>query len=166
MGLAMATSNRGACHLRGSSYWAELLGIPEAYDPLITEGKAELVKNFQNFASVIDSSGMCIFAFRGIWQDEMVTLLTSVTGFDFNHKEMLKAGERIWNLERIFNIREGFTKADDTLPKRLLEEPAPRGPAKGHVVELEGMLKEYYEIRGWDKDGVPTETKLKELELR
>jgi aldehyde:ferredoxin oxidoreductase len=165
MGLSMATSNRGACHLRGSSYWAELLGIPEPCDPLITEGKAELVKNFQNFASVIDSSGMCIFAFRGIWQDEMVSLLTSVTGFDFNHDEMLKAGERIWNLERMFNIKAGFTKADDTLPPRLLEEPAPRGPAKGHVVELAGMLEEYYELRGWDENGIPTDAKLKELGL-
>jgi aldehyde:ferredoxin oxidoreductase len=166
MGLAMATSNRGACHLRGSTYWAELVGVPEPCDPLITEGKAELAKNFQNFASVIDSSGMCIFAFRGIWQNEMVALLNSVTGFDFNHQEMLKAGERIWNLERMFNMKAGFTKADDTLPKRLLEEPAPRGPAKGHVVELARMLKEYYELRGWDKNGVPTEAKLKELGLK
>jgi aldehyde:ferredoxin oxidoreductase len=165
MGLSMATSNRGACHLRGSSYWSELLGIPEPSDPLATEGKAEIVKNFQNFASVIDSSGMCIFAFRGIWQAEMVDLLTSVTGFDYNHEEMLKAGERIWNLERMFNMNAGFTMADDTLPKRLLEEPAPRGPAKGHVVELAVMLKEYYELRGWDENGVPTEAKLKELGL-
>jgi aldehyde:ferredoxin oxidoreductase len=165
MGLAMATSNRGACHLRGSSYWAELIGIPKTYDPLTTEGKAELVKDFQNFAGVIDSSGMCIFAFRGIWQDEMISMFRAVTGLDFTLEEMLKTGERIWNLERMFNMRAGFKKEDDTLPKRLLEDPAPRGPAKGHVVELAGMLREYYEIRGWDVNGVPTDEKLKELGL-
>jgi aldehyde:ferredoxin oxidoreductase len=161
----MATSNRGACHLRGSTYWAELLGIPTRIDPLTPDGKAQLVKEFQNFASVIDSSGMCIFAFRGIWQADMVNLLTAVTGCDFTLANMLKTGERIWNLERMFNIKAGFTKEDDTLPKRLLEEPAPRGPAKGHVVELAKMLKEYYEIRGWDENGIPTERKLRELEL-
>ncbi|MFH1489429.1 MAG: aldehyde ferredoxin oxidoreductase family protein [Pseudomonadota bacterium] len=165
MGLGMATSNRGACHLRGSTYWSELLGIPITTDPLTTEGKASLVRDFQNFASVIDSSGMCIFAFRGIWQEEMVTLLDSITGIGLSHEEMLRTGERIWNLERMFNMRAGLTKEDDTLPKRLLEEPAPRGPAKGHVVELAGMLKEYYEIRGWDENGVPTREKLKELGL-
>lgn len=165
MGLGMATSNRGACHLRGSSYWAELLGIPKHVDPFTTEGKPLLVHDFQNFAGVIDSSGMCIFAFRGIWQEEMVLLLKSVTGVDFSHEEMIKAGERIWNLERMFNIRAGLTKEDDTLPKRLLEDPAPAGPPKGHVVELAGMLEEYYELRGWDENGVPTDEKLKELGL-
>ena len=78
---------------------------------------------------------------------------------------MLKAGERIWNLERMFNMKAGFTKEDDTLPKRLLEEPAPRRPAKGHVVELAKMLEEYYELRGWDENGLPTEEKLEELGL-
>ena len=165
MGLGMATSNRGACHLRGSTYWSELLGIPITTDPLSTEGKASLVRDFQNFASVIDSSGMCIFAFRGIWQEEMVLLLNSVTDIGLSHEEMLRTGERIWNIERMFNMKAGFTKEDDTLPKRLLEEPAPHGPAKGHVVELAGMLKEYYEIRGWDVNGVPREEKLKELGL-
>jgi aldehyde:ferredoxin oxidoreductase len=165
MGLGMATSNRGACHLRGSTYWSELAGIPKPSDPLTTEGKPLLVKDFQNFAAVVDSSGMCIFSFRGIWQEEMVPLLNSVAGFGFTHEKMLKTGERIWNLERMFNLRAGFTKEDDTLPRRLLEEPAPRGPGKGHVVELAGMLEEYYRIRGWDENGVPTEEKLRDLEL-
>ncbi|MFH0725563.1 MAG: aldehyde ferredoxin oxidoreductase family protein [Pseudomonadota bacterium] len=165
MGLSMATSNRGACHLRGSSYWAELIGVPKLYDPLTIEGKPELVLDFQNFASVIDSSGMCIFAFRGIWQEEMVTLLNSATDCNFTHEEMLEAGERIWNLERLFNIGAGFTKEDDTLPKRLLEDPAPLGPPKGHVVELAQMLKKYYEIRGWDENGIPTEETLNRLGL-
>ncbi|MCJ7595669.1 MAG: aldehyde ferredoxin oxidoreductase family protein [Desulfobacterales bacterium] len=165
MGLAMATSNRGACHLRGSTYWSELMGVPTPTDPLTAEGKPLLVKDFQNFASVVDSSGMCIFAFRGIWQAEMVLMLNSVTGLNFTHEEMLKTGERIWNLERLFNLKAGFTKEDDNLPPRMLEEPAPRGPAKGHVVPLAGMLEEYYRLRGWDASGVPTDEKRRELEL-
>ena len=166
MGLAYATSNRGACHLRGLTVWSEIVGIPEKVDPLTCEGKALVAINIQNFTSVIDSSGMCIFAFRGgVWHDDMVALLNAVTGVGFDSAEMLKAGERIWNLERLFNLKAGLTKKDDTLPKRLLEEPSPRGPAKGHVVELGKMLPEYYELRGWDQEGVPTEEKLKELGL-
>jgi aldehyde:ferredoxin oxidoreductase len=78
---------------------------------------------------------------------------------------MLKAGERIWNLEKLFNLKAGFTKADDTLPERLLKEPLPNGPAKGMVVQLDTMLNEYYEVRGWDESGVPTAEKLEELSL-
>lgn len=165
MGIAMATSNRGACHLRGATYWSELLGIPERVDPFTPDGKALLAYNFQNFASVIDSSGMCIFAFRGLWKEDMVNYLKNVTGCDFTMETMLRAGERIWNIEKLFNLRAGFTKADDNLPKRLTDDPAPIGAAKGQVVELAKMLPEYYEIRGWDKDGIPTQEKLKELEL-
>ena len=165
MGIAYATSNRGACHLRGSTYWSEVIGVPEKLDPLTWEGKALLAINFQNFASVIDSSGMCIFAFRGVWQDEMVALLNAVTGAGFDRAEILKAGERIWNLERLFNLKAGLSKKDDSLPKRLIEEPSPRGPAKGQVVELAKMLTEYYELRGWDQEGVPGGGKLKELGL-
>jgi aldehyde:ferredoxin oxidoreductase len=77
----------------------------------------------------------------------------------------MKVGERAWNLERLYNLREGFTRADDTLPKRMLEEAVFDGPSKGHTVRLEGMLQEYYQFRGWDDNGVPKQTKLKELGL-
>ena len=77
----------------------------------------------------------------------------------------MKLGERVWNMERLYNLREGFTKADDTLPKRMLEEPVPAGPSKGHTVRLAGMLEEFYQFRGWDENGVPREAKLKELGL-
>lgn len=77
----------------------------------------------------------------------------------------MRRGERIWNLERLFNLREGFTKKDDCLPPRFSQESLPRGHSKGQVVDLEPMLEEYYRLRGWDKDGVPTEEKLKELGL-
>jgi aldehyde:ferredoxin oxidoreductase len=89
----------------------------------------------------------------------------NAVGVDISDEEVLKAGERIWNLEKLFNLNAGFTKADDTLPPRLLKEPMPDGPAKGKVVELDTMLKEYYELRGWNKDGVPTKEKLIELSL-
>jgi aldehyde:ferredoxin oxidoreductase len=92
-------------------------------------------------------------------------MLNAVTGIGFTHETMLQAGERIWNMERMFNLKAGFTKEDDNLPKRLTEDPAPLGPPKGHVVELSKMLPEYYRLRGWDENGVPTEEKKRELGL-
>ncbi len=96
---------------------------------------------------------------------DMVTLLSVVTGVDYTEEGLLKAGERIWNLERLFILEAGFTGADDTLPKRLLEEPCLKGDAEGLVVRLDEMLPEYYELRGWDKNSVPTPEKLAELGL-
>ena len=87
------------------------------------------------------------------------------TGADFTQESFLKAAERVFNLERMFLIKAGFTSADDTLPKRMLEEPMPEGPAEGQVVELDVMLPKYYELRGWDQKGVPTDEKLSELGL-
>ncbi len=84
---------------------------------------------------------------------------------EIDNDELMKIGERIWNLERLFNLKAGFTGKDDTLPQRLLKEPISSGPAKGKVVELDKMLPEYYDLRGWDKEGVPTKQKLKELGL-
>ncbi len=165
MALAYATSNRGACHLRGSTYWAEIVGVPQKVDALTQEGKAQLAKDFQDFAAVIDSSGMCIFAFRGLWKDDMLALLNAVTELGLDLEGMLTIGERIWNLERLFNNAAGYSREGDSLPRRILEEPAPGGPAKGQVVELESMLNEYYELRGWDENGVPTQGKLEELGL-
>jgi aldehyde:ferredoxin oxidoreductase len=93
-------------------------------------------------------------------------LVATATGIPFDEKGLLLAGERIWNLERLFNLKAGFTKEDDTLPKRLLEEPIPSGPSKGEVNELHRMLPEYYKVRGWDSEGRPTDQKLKELSLQ
>jgi aldehyde:ferredoxin oxidoreductase len=92
-------------------------------------------------------------------------LLTAVSGLDFSADDLMKVGERTWNMERLYNLREGFSKGDDTLPKRMLEEPIPAGPSEGHTVRLEGMLEEYYQFRGWDKDGIPKQSKLQELGL-
>jgi aldehyde:ferredoxin oxidoreductase len=92
-------------------------------------------------------------------------LLKTATGIPYDEKEVLRAGERIWNLEKLFNLKAGYTKKDDTLPKRLLEEPIPPGPSKGEVNELHKMLPEYYKIRGWDAEGRPTTQRLKQLSL-
>lgn len=165
MGLEYATSNRGGCHVRGYLTSPEILGVPEKLDPLITTDKASWLKIFQDLTAVVDSSGICLFTTFGIGLPEISEMLRGATGMDCSDEEILMAGERIWNLEKIFNMKAGFTKEDDTLPERLLKEPMPNGPGKGKVVELETMLGEYYELRGWDEMGVPKEEKLRELSL-
>ncbi len=167
MGLTYATSNRGACHVRGYTIANEVLGVHEKLDPLITEGKAATVKVFQDLTALVDSSGLCLFVTLtpGFGFGDMQAMLKGATGFTYTVQEVTEASERIWNLERIFNLKAGFTKADDTLPKRLLEEPLPEGGPKGQVCRLDEMLPEYYELRGWDAEGVPTKEKLDKLGL-
>ncbi|MEE8381721.1 MAG: aldehyde ferredoxin oxidoreductase family protein [Thermodesulfobacteriota bacterium] len=165
IGLAYATSNRGACHVRGYTCGAEVYGWPAKVDPLAYEGKAELCKNVQNATAVINSIGMCVFTSFALQFSDYGSLLRAVTGLTYSDDDLLKAGERIWNLERLFNLKAGFTKKDDTLPPRLLNEPIPSGPAKGEVCDLHQMLPEYYKLRGWDEEGKPTKEKLAELDL-
>jgi aldehyde:ferredoxin oxidoreductase len=156
MGLTYATSNRGACHLRSYTVASEVLGIPFKTDPLSTDGKAELVKAFQDATAVFDSAGICVFtSFAWTLADVQPQLAAACTD-EFTLEELNKIGERIWNMEREFNLRAGFTAKDDTLPPRLLTEPAKTGPAKGLVNGLPRMLPEYYKLRGWDSDGRPT----------
>lgn len=165
MGLSYATSNRGGCHVRGYVTSTEVLGIPMKTDPLATEGKAPLVKLFQDLTALVDSSDICLFTTFAIGLPEISEMLRGTIGIDMTDEELLKAGERIWNLEKLFNIEAGLTRQDDMLPPRLLTEPVTSGPSKGKVTELEVMLDEYYEIRGWNKEGIPTEEKLRELSL-
>ena len=156
MGLAYATSNRGACHLRGYTVASEVLGIPVKTDPLTTEGKPELVKAFQDATAVFDSSGVCVFTtFAWTLADLQPQLATALEG-DWSMDKLNLVGERIWNMERQFNNAAGFTSLDDNLPPRLTTEPAKTGPAKGLVNGLATMLPEYYRVRGWDADGRPT----------
>ena len=163
MGLAYATSNRGACHLRGYTVASEVLGIPVKTDPLVTDGKAGLVKAFQDATAVFDSSGLCLFtSFAWTLQDVGPQLQAACEG-DWSMENMNLVGERIWNLEKEFNLAAGLTKKDDSLPKRLTSEPAKTGPAKGLVNGLDKMLPEYYELRGWSKEGVPTAETRKRL---
>jgi len=164
-GLAYATSNRGGCHLRAYMISPEVLGVPELVDRFSTEGKAKLVKHFQEVFAVIDSLVVCLFTCFAIWAEEYAALLSAVTGWNYTVEDIEKIGERIWNAERAFNVLAfGDGRKYDTLPKRLLEEPMPEGPAKGYVVKLDEMLEEYYKLRGW-VDGRPTRAKLEELGL-
>jgi len=153
MGLAYATSNRGACHLRGYTVSSEVFGVPVKTDPLATEGKPELVKAFQDATAAVDSSGLCIFTTFAWGLPDIAPQISAACGEDYSVEKLGLIGERIWNMERDFNNRAGFTAADDTLPKRLLTEPAKTGPAKGRVNDLAKMLPRYYEVRGWNADG-------------
>jgi len=153
MGLTYATSNRGACHLRSYTVASEILGIPMKTDPLATEGKPELVKAFQDATAAFDSSGLCIFTTFAWSLPDLAPQLAAACDEGYTTEELAKIGERIWNMERDFNNRAGFTSKDDTLPKRLLEEPAKTGPAAGKVNGLKDMLPKYYEVRGWNPDG-------------
>ena len=164
-GLGYATSNRGGCHLRAYMIAPEVLGVPELVDRFKTEGKPGLVKHFQDVFAVIDSLVVCKFTSFAIWSEDYAEMLSAVTGWDVVPSDIEKIGERIWNAERAFNILAfGDGREFDTLPKRLLEEPMPEGPAKGHVVKLSEMLDEYYKLRGW-VNGRPTKAKLGELGL-
>ena len=153
MGLAYATSNRGACHLRGYTVASEILGIPVKTDPLVSEGKPELVKAFQDATAAFDAAGICIFTSFAWTLADVAPQIAAACGEEFTVENLTTIGERIWNLERDFNARAGFTMADDTLPKRLLTEGVKTGPAKGLVSKLPEMLPKYYEARGWDAEG-------------
>jgi aldehyde:ferredoxin oxidoreductase len=153
IGLGYATSNRGACHLRGYTVASEILGIPVKTDPLVSEGKPELVKAFQDATAAFDASGLCVFTTFAWGLADLAPQLAAACGDQYTTEELEKIGERIWNMERDFNNRAGLTAADDQLPKRLLEEAVKTGPAKGKVSELGTMLPRYYEIRGWNADG-------------
>lgn len=165
IGLHYATSNRGGCHVRGYTISPEVLGVPFKVDQHATEGKPELVITFQNLTAALDSTGACLFTTFGIGADDLAALMSAVTGVQYSVEEFMKAGERIWNMERLFDLKAGITHEDDYLPKRLLTEPIPAGPSKGEVSHMDQMLPEYYSLRGWDKEGVPTSKKLKELSL-
>jgi aldehyde:ferredoxin oxidoreductase len=160
MGLAYATSNRGACHLRGYTVASEVLGIPVKTDPLTAEGKPELVKAFQDATAAFDSAGICIFTSFAWGLADVQPQVAAACGEEFTLENLALIGERIWNMERDFNNRAGFTHKDDNLPPRLLNEAAKTGPAKGLVSKLPEMLPKYYAARGWDAEGrLKTETR-------
>ncbi len=165
MGLTYATSNRGACHLRSYTVSSEILGIPEKTDPLATDGKPALVKAFQDATAAVDSSGLCVFTTFAWTLNDIAPQVDAACEGDWSPDKLLETGERIWNMERVFNNRAGFTAADDKLPPRLVSEPAQTGPAKGLVNGLEKMLPEYYQLRGWTNEGVPTNETLSRLQL-
>jgi aldehyde:ferredoxin oxidoreductase len=142
-----------------------VLGLPKLIDRFQVQGKSSFVILHQNSSAAIDSLVLCKFTNLGVADEYFARVLSSVTGVQYATGDMIRVGERVWNLERMYNLREGFTREDDTLPPRLLNEAPADGPSQGWVVQLEPMLKEYYRGRGWDENGVPTPKKLKELEL-
>ncbi len=165
MGLGYATANRGACHLRSYTVSSEILGIPEKTDPLVTEGKAGLVKAFQDVTAVVDSAGICLFTTFAWSLEDIAPQIDAACEGDWSVDKLLEVGERIWNLERQFNLKAGFTGKDDTLPARLLKDAAKAGPAKGKVNGLGEMLPEYYQLRGWTGEGVPSNETLQRLSV-
>ena len=164
-GLVFATGNRGACHETGNMLGPEVLALPRLIDRFATQGKAGIVSVHQNSAAVIDSLVYCKFANMAVAEEFFARTLSAVTGEHFSADDLMMVGERVWTLERLYNLREGFTKADDTLPDRMLKEPVAIGPSQGFTVKLKPMLEEYYAFRGWDRNGVPKPEKLKELSL-
>ncbi|MDR3573804.1 MAG: aldehyde ferredoxin oxidoreductase family protein [Anaerolineaceae bacterium] len=164
-GLLFATSNRGACHMRGNMLGLEVLGLPKMIDRFQVQGKSSYVILHQNASAAIDSLVICKFTNMAVSEEYFARTLTAVTGIPYATNDLIRVGERVWNLERLYNLREGFTRAEDTLPDRILNEPVKDGPSKGWVSKLEPMLKEYYRGRGWDEQGVPKPHKLAELKL-
>ncbi|HNX17937.1 MAG TPA: aldehyde ferredoxin oxidoreductase family protein [Methanoregula sp.] len=164
-GLATATSVRGGDHVYGYMISPEILGAPEKLDPYATKGKPQWVKTFQDLTAAIDASGMCLFTSFALDAQDYADLISATTGMKIDTAELLRIGERIWNLQKLYNIKRGFGRADDTLPSRLLNEPLKEGAPAGLVWKRDEMLDEYYALRGWDKNGVPTAEKLRELDI-
>ncbi len=167
MGIAYATSNRGACHLRAYTPAAELGVMPFGslkVDPLAWKGKGELTKVFQDVHAVSDSFDICKFSAFAQGMQEYTDQFNAVTGFNYTTDELLRCGERIYNLERYFNNLAGFGEGSDTLPDRFTKEASTSPGSMGHVCELDLMLEEYYAARGW-RNGVVPESKLAELEI-
>ncbi|MEF8870840.1 MAG: aldehyde ferredoxin oxidoreductase family protein [Haloarculaceae archaeon] len=166
MAIGYATSNRGACHLRGYTPAAELLGIPEKVDPHEAEGKGELCATFQDLHAISDSFDICKFNAFAEGIEEYVLQYNGMTGRDVSEDELIEAGQRIYTLERYYNNLAGFDGADDDLPGRFVEGhedaiPA-QGGSEGQLAELDQMKDEYYEVRGW-VDGVVPDERLDEL---
>jgi len=163
MGLQYATSNRGGCHVRGYLIAPEILAHPQAIDRFSLDGKATWAKVFQDLTATIDSLGLCLFTSFACGAEDYAELTNAALGTNHDAESILLAGERIWNIEKLFNLNAGVTK--DKLPKRLLEEKIPSGPSKGWKHKLNDLLPAYYKERGWDEKGVPTKERLKKLDL-
>ena len=168
MAIAYATSNRGACHLRGYTPAAEILGIPEKVDPVEWEGKGELAATFQDMHAISDSFDICKFNAFAEGVEEYVLQYNGMTGLDVTEDDLMTTGERIWTLERYYNNLAGFDGSDDDLPERFVEgseDAIPgQGGIEGELAELDKMKEEYYDVRGW-VDGVVPDEKLDELDI-
>jgi len=165
MALSYATSNRGGCHMRAYMIAPEILGHPVFLDRFSSAGKAELVALFQDVSAVVDSAVLCRFLQFALGISTFAEMLRVVTGLDFSDEELMTIGRRIYTLERQFNNRAGFSRADDTLPPRFFDEEFQTGSSRHRRVELDGMLDDYYAVRGWDQNGAPLAKTLAALGL-
>ena len=165
-GLSYATSNRGGCHVRGYMISPEVLGLPEQLDRFATDDKAVWTKIFQDLTASIDSLGVCLFTSFALGADDYADMSNIISGTEYTGADILEIGDRIYNLEKQFNLISGIKPEEDTLPKRLLEDGIPEGPSKGWVNKLDQMLPDYYKARGWDERGIPTAEKLESLGLK
>ncbi|WML37036.1 aldehyde ferredoxin oxidoreductase family protein [Clostridium sp. OS1-26] len=165
-GITYAVNNRGGCHIKGYMISPEILGYPEKLDRFSLEGKAAYARVFHDLTAVIDALGLCIFTTFGLGAQDFVDMYNAVVGGELHDvNSLMMAGDRIWTLEKLYNLAAGIDSKQDTLPKRLLEEEVPDGPSKGHVHKLDVLLPEYYSVRGWDENGIPTAETLKKLGL-
>jgi aldehyde:ferredoxin oxidoreductase len=170
MALALATADRGGCHQRAFPINYELGGYwnGEPVERLGLKDKGEMVAYLQNYLAGLDALVKCDFAQYGIKGETYCRMLEAATGREWSLDGLMLLGERIWNQIRLFNLREGFTRSDDTLPKRFMEEPLPSGPHRGHMITrevLDQLLDDYYAVRGWNKEGAPTAAKLEQLNI-
>jgi len=169
-GLTYAVADRGGCHVRSNTMRTELLGLPEPVDRYAYKNKAEMVRNLQLRFATFDCIIACLFASFAITPEDYANAISAETGWFLTQEELRTVAERAWNLSRLFNVREGFTRAHDTLPERLFAEASTAGPSKGQKVDKDAfqkMLDEYYDFVGWDKStGIPTEIKLEELGIK
>ena len=172
LALGYATSNRGACHLQAFSHILERsftipdLGLNNVLDKYFIEGKAEMVVKMQNYMAILDSLKICKFLmFYEATPKKILEWLNLITDWNMDFNEFLKVGERIYNLKRIFNCSLGITRKDDNLPLRVLTYREDDDDMFGNIIDLDKLLDDYYKIRGWDENGIPTEEKLQELNL-
>ena len=171
--IAFATSNRGACHNQGITYGIERgatfpeIGISKPLDRFVSDSsKAKIAKIMQDFYSIMESLSVCKFiVYGGLRLNHMSKMLNAITGWDTTVDELMKTGERLYNLNRLINIQCGFTAKDDDIPWRVKNEALSEGSAKGHIPDMGKMIGPYYEMRGWNSNGIPTENKLRELSL-
>ncbi|KJS20784.1 MAG: hypothetical protein VR72_13505 [Clostridiaceae bacterium BRH_c20a] len=168
-----ATSTRGACHLRGFPHCGETgmilpeIGLEKASERFSMEGQAKLATIFQDYASALDSLVSCIFMqICGMSLTDTVKALNAVTGWNYSPQKLMETGERIFNMQRLINIRDGFDRESDVLPERCME-PGKEGFRAGKVLaEFTQCIEEYYELRDWDKQGIPRKQKIQSLKLR
>ncbi|MBS3790137.1 MAG: aldehyde ferredoxin oxidoreductase C-terminal domain-containing protein, partial [Candidatus Thermoplasmatota archaeon] len=163
--LSFATSNRGGCHLRGYMIGEEIFGIPKLFDRFKTSGKAQLVKRSQERNAYLDSLITCKFSAFALDENFYSRFMQSVTGKKYTVSDLHTVGERIYNLERLFNVKAGFRRKDDRLPDRF-NEPLEEGGSSDNVFDMESMLDDYYEVMGWGEKGIPKRLTLERLDIQ